>query len=161
MNSVIQNNPTNGFASGAGTFSAMSNWWVTTVASDIDSTLQGPINRSNFLLSEPLLTPAIGTLSNVTQVGSQMVNLRLACRTADSMRLSEDSTFTAVFYAPFTNSTAFQLSAGGGLKTVFAQFRQRHRANERAGFCNRQLYHGWPVDFVRSASVRARSWVVH
>jgi hypothetical protein len=39
------------------------------------------------------------------------------------MRLSEDSTFPAVFFASFTNQTAFPLSGGGGQKTIFAQFR--------------------------------------
>jgi hypothetical protein len=81
------------------------------------------VDSSGYLIGEPLLTPALGSFSNITQVGSQTVNLRLACRTADAMRLSEDSTFSGVFFAPFTNQTAFLLSDGGGQKTVFAQFR--------------------------------------
>ena len=66
---------------------------------DIDAALRGAVDRTGFLTGEPLLTPALGTVNNVTQVGSQSVNLRLACRTADSMRLSEDSTFASVFFA--------------------------------------------------------------
>jgi hypothetical protein len=39
------------------------------------------------------------------------------------MRASEDSSFFNVFFTPFTNQTPFTLSEGGGLKTVYAQFR--------------------------------------
>jgi methionine-rich copper-binding protein CopC len=124
INSVIKNNGTNAFAAAGGaTVNASGDWWGSAVASDIAALVQGPVNTANFLVSEPLLTPAIGTLNNVTQVGSQSVNLRLACRTADSMRLSEDSAFNAVFFSTFTNAATFPLSSGGGLKTVFAQFR--------------------------------------
>jgi len=49
--------------------------------------------------------------------------LALACRTAVSMRLSEDFTFSGVFFSPFTNYNVFTLSPGGGLKHIFAQFR--------------------------------------
>ncbi|MGA2863269.1 MAG: FG-GAP-like repeat-containing protein [Verrucomicrobiota bacterium] len=122
-NSVIRNNGTNALALGGLTLSATGNWWGSATPADIDALLQGAVDRSLFLTGEPLLTPAIGTVNNVTQVGSQSVNLRLACRTADGMRLSEDSTFAAVFFAPFAPATAFQLSNGGGQKTVFAQFR--------------------------------------
>jgi hypothetical protein len=59
----------------------------------------------------------------VTQVGAQSVNVQLACRTAQSMRLSEDFTFAGVFFEPFSNFTTFPLSAGSGLKHIFAQFR--------------------------------------
>lgn len=123
LNSVIKNNGTNAFALGANPLSAQGDWWGSANGADVAAGVQGPVTTNNFLISEPLLTPAIGTVGNVTQVGSRSVNLRLACRTADSMRLSEDSTFTAVFYSPFTNNTQFQLSEGGGAKTVFAQFR--------------------------------------
>ncbi len=76
-----------------------------------------------FLTYEPLLTPALGTSNGLTQVGSSNVVLQLACRTAVSMRLSEDFTFGGVFFSPFTNYTPFLLSPGGGLKHIFAQFR--------------------------------------
>jgi hypothetical protein len=90
---------------------------------DIDARLQGAVDRSDYLTGEPLLSPAIGALNSVSQVGVQTANLRLACRTAEDMRLSEDSSFSGVFFTPFTNSTAFLLSDGGGQKTIFAQFR--------------------------------------
>jgi hypothetical protein len=121
--SVIKNNATNALATGGLTLRAGGVWWGTTVAADIDATLRGAVDRAGSLSGEPLLTPSIGTVDHVTQVGAATVNLRLACRTADTMRLSEDSTFTSVFYSPFTNLSAFALSAGGGVKTVFAQFR--------------------------------------
>jgi hypothetical protein len=85
--------------------------------------LQGNVDYSPFLTYEPLLTPAIGTSNGVTQVGVQSVGLQLACRTAQSMRISEDYTFTGTFFSPFTNYTTFPLSVGGGLKHIFAQYR--------------------------------------
>ncbi|MHB8519117.1 MAG: FG-GAP-like repeat-containing protein [Limisphaerales bacterium] len=123
INSSIKNNGTNALASGGASLRANQDWWGSATPADIDALLQGVVDRSGFLVGEPLLTPAIGTSNNVTQVGRQSVDLRLACRTADSMRLSEDSTFTAVFFTPFTNNTPFQLSNGGGQKSIFAQFR--------------------------------------
>ncbi len=121
--SVLKNNDTNALAAGGSALAAQGNWWGTAASSEIDATLRGTIDKTGFLTGEPLLTPAIGIAGNVTQVGMQTVNLRLACRTADSMRLSENSTFFAVFFAQFTNTTPFTLSDGGGEKTIFAQFR--------------------------------------
>lgn len=121
--SVIKNNGTNALAYGGLNLQANQNWWGTAVPAEIDAALRGAVDHSVVLAGEPLLTPAIGTVNNITQVGSQAVNLRLACRTADTMRLSEDSTFLGVFFNTFSNLTPFPLSAGGGLKTVFAQFR--------------------------------------
>ena len=69
---------------------------------------------SPFLTSEPVLTPAIGTSNGVTQVGGSSVVLQLACRTAASMRLSEDFAFGGVFFVPFSNYAVFPLSAGAG-----------------------------------------------
>ena len=122
-NSVLKNNGTNALALGGPSLAAAQDWWGSAVAADVASSVQGPVNTANFLTSEPLLTPALGTSNNVTQVGGGVVNLRLACRTAESMRLSEDSTFTSVFFGPFTNAVQFPLSEGGGQKTIFAQFR--------------------------------------
>jgi hypothetical protein len=121
--SVIKNNGTNAQAAGSSALVAAQDWWGSASASDITAGLRGTVTHTGDLTGEPLLTPAVGTVSNVVQVGSQSVNLRLACRTADTMRLSEDSTFTSVFFSSFTNLSAFPLSSGGGLKTVFAQFR--------------------------------------
>lgn len=122
-NSVIKNNGTNALATGGLNLRANGNWWGAADAATIAATLRGAVDSSGFLTGEPLLTPAIGTSNNVTQVGTPSINLRLACRTAEAMRLSEDSTFNGVFFAPFTNATPFALSSGGGQKTIFAQFR--------------------------------------
>ncbi|MGA2174885.1 MAG: choice-of-anchor tandem repeat GloVer-containing protein [Verrucomicrobiota bacterium] len=123
QNSVIQNNGTNAVASGSSPLNAASDWWGTAQAGTLAAQLQGNIVYTPFLTYEPVLTPAIGTSNGLTQVGSGLVNLQLACRTAEGMRLSEDYTFTGVFFTPFTNNTTFPLSAGGGLKRVYAQFR--------------------------------------
>ncbi|HET7625544.1 MAG TPA: FG-GAP-like repeat-containing protein, partial [Verrucomicrobiae bacterium] len=121
--SVIKNNGTNALAGGALMMNATNNWWGAADETSIVSLLRGPVDYSAFLTGEPLLTPALGVLNNAIQVGSSSVNLRLACRTADMMRLSEDSTFNGVFFSPFTNNANFVLSQGGGVKTIFAQFR--------------------------------------
>ncbi len=121
--SVIKNNGTNALAAGGANLVANQNWWGTAVPAEIDALLRGGVDHAVVLPGEPLLTPALGTVNNVTQVGGQSVNLRLACRTADTMRLSEDSAFTAVFFNTFSNLATFPLSSGGGLKTIFAQFR--------------------------------------
>ena len=123
VNSVLKNNGTNALAYGGLNLQANQDWWGSANPADIDALLRGAVDRTGFLSGEPLLTPALGTVNNVTQVGGQAVNLRLACRTADTMRLSEDSTFTSVFFGSFSNLTTFPLSSGGGLKNVFAQFR--------------------------------------
>lgn len=123
INSCIKNNGTNALGLNGLNLRANQDWWGSASPAAIDASLRGAVDSSGYLIGEPLLTPALGTFSNITQVGSQTVNLRLACRTADAMRLSEDSTFSGVFFAPFTNQTVFYLSDGGGQKTVFAQFR--------------------------------------
>ncbi len=121
--SVIQNNLTNAWAAGGAALNAASNWWGTTVQGSLTPLLSGTVAYSPFLTSEPVLTPAIGTSNGVTQVGGSSVVLQLACRTAASMRLSEDFAFGGVFFVPFSNYAVFPLSAGGGLKHIFAQYR--------------------------------------
>ncbi|HEV2391800.1 MAG TPA: Ig-like domain-containing protein [Verrucomicrobiae bacterium] len=122
-NSVLQDNNTNLWNSGSAALTAISNWWGTATQSSITALLQGNVTYTPFLTYAPLLTPALGVVGGLTQVGTSSVNLQLACRTATSMRLSEDYTFNGVFFGPFTNSATFPLSAGGGLKHIFAQFR--------------------------------------
>jgi len=122
-NSVIENNGTNALAGGASPMAATLNWWGTPVATNLTPELQGNVTYAPFLTYEPLLTPALGAVGGVTQVGAASASLQLACRTADSMRLSEDFTFGGVFFTPFTNYTSFPFSPGGGLKHIYAQFR--------------------------------------
>ena len=122
--SVIKNNGTNAFTVGGATaINGQGNWWGSAAGADVTGSVTGPVDTSSFLVSEPILTPAIGTVGNLTQVSTQTVPLRLASRTADAMRVSEDSTFAGVFFSPFTNNLPFLLSSGGGQKTIFAQFR--------------------------------------
>jgi hypothetical protein len=123
QNSVIQNNGTNALINGASPLNAVSNWWGSAAAGTVQGQIQGNVTFNPFLTYEPLLTPALGTPNGLTQVGSSTVTLALACRTAQGMRVSEDYTFTGVFFAPFTNSLPFGLSPGGGLKRIYAQYR--------------------------------------
>src|SRR5208282_6234587 len=123
QNSVIENNSTNAWAAGSAVMNAVSNWWGTAVQGTLTPLLAGNVSSTPFLTYEPVLTPAIGTSNGVTQVGSSSVVLQLACRTATSMRLSEDFTFSGVFFVPFSNYATFTLSPGGGLKHIFAQYR--------------------------------------
>ena len=116
-NSVIQNNGTNVLASGFSPMAAAMNWWGTPVESSLTNTFRGSVTYNPFLTYEPVLTPALGAVGGVTQVGTASANLQLACRTADTMRLSEDFTFTGVFFSPFTNFAAFPLSAGRRTET--------------------------------------------
>lgn len=123
QNSVIKNNGTNIFNAGSTVLAAAQNWWGSAAELDVTNSLVGNVTYNPFLTFEPLLTPALGTSNGLSQVGGQAVNLKLACRTADAMRLSEDSTFAGVFFTPFTNYTALPLSGGGGVKHIYAQFR--------------------------------------
>ena len=121
--SVIKNNTTNAWANGLISLVVTQNWWGTTNAADIASRLSGNVNTAGSLNQEPLLTPALGTMDGASQVGNRQVQLKLACRTAESMRISENSIFTGVFFEPYASSKSFTLSQGAGQKTVFVQYR--------------------------------------
>lgn len=122
-NSVIKNNTTNAIALNALSMIATQNWWGTPISAEITGRLSGSVNADSYLAYEPLLTPAMGTVINSLKVSTPVVDLKLASRTAESMRVSEDSSFANVFFAPFTNRLAFALSEGGGSKSIYAQFR--------------------------------------
>jgi hypothetical protein len=121
--SVIQNNLTNAWADGSAALNAVSDWWGTAAQGNLTPLLSGNVSYAPFLTSEPVLTPAIGSSNGLPQTASSSVVVQLACRTATAMRLSEDFTFGGVFFVPFSNYDNFALSAGGGLKHIFAQFR--------------------------------------
>ena len=123
QNSVLRNNSTNALAVGGTAMSATGNWWGTPLATNFVAKLGGSVNYTPFLGYEPLLTPAVGTSNGVTQIGTASVNLHLACRTADTMRLSEDINFGGVFFAPYAKWATFPLSAGGGLKRIYVQYK--------------------------------------
>ncbi|WCJ60887.1 FG-GAP-like repeat-containing protein [Fontisphaera persica] len=121
--SVVKNNATNAWNTGSQPLVATQVWWGSAVAGEVTAGVAGLVTTMPFLTGEPLLTPAVGISNNVTQVGYSNVLLRLACRTADAMRLSEDSIFVGVFYESFAPWRWFALSEGGGAKTIYAQFR--------------------------------------
>ncbi|MDF1554172.1 MAG: polymorphic toxin-type HINT domain-containing protein [Deferrisomatales bacterium] len=122
--SVVRNNTGyNGSADGSGSFAAAGNWWGAVDAAGVAATVTAGVDTTGFLDYEPVLTPALAPVDGRTQVGARLVNLALAGRNAEEMRLSEDSTFAGVFYGPFAPVTSFLLSATGGEKTLFAQFR--------------------------------------
>jgi len=122
--SVIKLNASLGAATAGGAaISAEGNWWGAIGQSAIASMVDGNVDFDPYLSYEPLLTPAIGTADGKTRVGTRDITLRLACRTAEEMRVSEDSIFQDVFFDAFSDTSPFTLSPGGGDKTVFAQFR--------------------------------------
>jgi fibronectin type 3 domain-containing protein len=123
-NSVIKlNSSYNAVQMETSILTAENNWWGATEAAGIGSSVSGTVDYEPYLSYEPLLTPAIGTADGETSVGTQEVTLKLACRTAEEMRISEDSTFDGQFFGIFAPAAPFTLSVGGGIKTVFAQFR--------------------------------------
>jgi len=123
-NSVIKYNADDNVnEDSSGSVTAENNWWGTTDPATIASSVLGTVDTDPFMTFEPLLTPAMGTLDGETNVGTRDVTLKLACRTAEEMRISEDSTFENVFFDAFSDTFAFTLSQGGGVKTIFAQFK--------------------------------------
>ena len=121
--SVIKNNTLNTSSDGTQTMMAQGNWWGALDEPAIGSTVTGSVDYSNFLDYEPVLIPAIGTASGATQFSIREIGLVLAGRNAEEMRLSEDSSFTDVFFDGFAPTTTFTLSPIGGQKTIFAQFK--------------------------------------
>jgi len=121
--SVIKYNTINASSDGSETMVATGNWWGSIDVSIIESGLSSNVDYSDFLTYEPVLTPAMDTADGETQFGTQQVELLLASRNAEEMRISEDATFTDVFFEDFSPTATFTLSEGGGLKTIFAQFR--------------------------------------
>ena len=117
--SVIKNNGQNAAATGSATLVATQNWWGAALPAGVGN----GVDASSPLTGEPLLTPALGSTDGQTEVGSRQVALKLACRTAEGMRVSEDSSFAGVFFGPFATTLTFSLSEGAGQKTVYAQFR--------------------------------------
>ena len=121
--SMVMNNGTNVFANSLNTLNAPNVWWGAADSAVITAGWVGRYDASLPLLTEPLLTPAADTLDGVRDVGVRTVDMRYACRTAESMRVSEDSTFASVFFSDFASSNSVLLSEGGGLKTLYVQYR--------------------------------------
>ena len=121
--SVLKNNTVQARGEGIHPLIATGNWWGTPNDAEIAPLVLGSVDRSGLLSQEPILTPALGIVGGETSVGRREVTLRLACRTAEDVRASEDSAFTGVFFNPFAPTLPFILSEGGGQKVIYAQFR--------------------------------------
>lgn len=121
--SVIRDNARDAVAAGSQPLTATGNWWGAVDTGQIQAALDGDVGFEPFLDHAPLLTPAAGTSDGRTQVTAAQVDLRLACRTAEEMRLSEDSTFAGVFFTAFSPAAGVALSPGGGDKHIFVQFK--------------------------------------
>ncbi|VGO16047.1 hypothetical protein PDESU_04637 [Pontiella desulfatans] len=122
-NSIVVNNDTNAFANGVNTMSAPGIWWGSTNNAEVLAGIAGSVDYAPFLTTEPLLTPAADTYDGNPDVGSREVSMKYACRVAESMRVSEDSTFSGVFFEDFVSSNTVMLSEGGGSKTLYVQYR--------------------------------------
>jgi parallel beta-helix repeat protein len=121
--SVIKNNTLNASSDGSQTMTAQGNWWGALDEGAIMATVTTGVDYSNFLDYEPVLTPAIGTAIGLTQFSIRDIEIVLAARNTEEMRLSEDSSFGGVFFDRFVPAATFTLSPIGGEKTIFAQFK--------------------------------------
>ncbi len=121
--SVIKNNQIHVEADGSATVTAQNNWWGSVDVNVIDQLMTGIVDYSNFLDFEPVLSPAIGTVTGAVRFGSRQIDLLLASRNGEEMRISEDSSFTDIYFMDFSRTSSFELSEGGGSKTIYAQFK--------------------------------------
>jgi hypothetical protein len=125
--SVLKGNGLNADLDGTSVLTATGNWWGSpdpaTIAAGVTVGVQTGVADGDYLDSEPVLTPAIELADALDQVTTRNLTLRLAGRLAEEMRISEDSSFTDVFFEPFASTTDFELSPGGGDKQIFAQLR--------------------------------------
>jgi len=121
--SVIKNNGINARSDGSVTPDMQANWWGSLDQTTILASLNGPVDSSNFLTHEPVLSPAVSTADGELQVISPNITLWLPGRNAAEIRVSEDATFTDVFFDPWQEQPDFELSPIGGEKIVYAQFR--------------------------------------
>jgi hypothetical protein len=134
--SVLKNNDRNAAIVGSGTLQATGNWWGTADAAAIAATLVGPVAAGNPLADEPILTRSLRSADGTISTGSASPVMSFASLNAMSYRVSEDSSFAGALFVdvprnPLStdlfNTASWQvpvpLSAGAGLKTLYAQFR--------------------------------------
>ena len=121
--SVIKNNTLNAQSTSTNTPNLQENWWGVLSESAVESLVSGTVDVQNFLTNEPVLNPAVGIANHATTVGDQNITLWLPSRNAEEVRVSEDSSFNGVFYDAWQQNPSFTLSANGGEKTVYAQYR--------------------------------------
>ena len=115
------NNPIINNADASVTLDARFNWWGS-ASGPAFGTVSSHVDTSDFLTSPPLLGVGM-SIVQAPLTNSRTITLVLDGGGAAEMRLSEDSAFTGAGFAAFSATTSFQLSAGDGLKTVYAQFR--------------------------------------
>ena len=121
--SIVLNNDTNVLAGPAASCVASQNWWGVTTPSAIEATFEGTVVYDPPLAIEPLLTPAAALDTGYSYSPVRDINLRLACRVAESLRISENSAYPGVFFEDFVADLPFQLSETEGVKTLYIQFR--------------------------------------
>jgi hypothetical protein len=121
--------------SGGATLNLGSNWWGTTNAGEISALVQGSVGTGSPLDTEPVLAAGFAATGGISITGSANFQVTLASANATAFRLSENSLFPGVLwtdifpvgevdtFSPYPFAATHTLSAGGGLKTVYAQFR--------------------------------------
>jgi hypothetical protein len=134
-NSVLLNNTSWAAQSATdASIEATASWWGTDVVNEISLLTDGPVQAPDPLDDEPLLGLDFALAQSGVQTTNDQIDLRLATMNASALRLSEDSTFAGtpfedlhdasavdtLSYAAYTRS--FSLSAGAGVKTIFAEF---------------------------------------
>lgn len=122
-NSIVLNNEINAHSTGTSPLLASHVWWGSTNAAEVAAGVQGSVSVSPYLVTEPLLTPAVDTLDGMHDVGSRTVAMKYACRIAESVRVSEDSSFEGAFFDDFVATNSVLLSEGGGNKMLYIQYR--------------------------------------
>jgi hypothetical protein len=79
-------------------------------------------------------SPSIAINYGAPSTTSGIVTLALSASDAGEMRVSENSGFNDAAWVPYTATRTFTLSAGNGVKTVYAEFRDA--ADNRSGVVN-------------------------
>ena len=120
---------------GGSTLNLGSNWWGTTNAGEISALVQGSVGTGSPLATEPVLAAGFAATGGISITGSSSFPVTLASANATAFRLSENSLFPGVLwtdifpvgevntFSPYPFTATHTLSPGGGLKTVYAQFR--------------------------------------
>lgn len=120
---------------GGATLNLESNWWGTTNAGEITALVQGLVGTGSPLATEPVLAAGFAATGGISITGSSNFPVTLASANATAFRLSENSLFPGVLwtdifpvgevntFSPYPFTATHTLSPGGGLKTVYAQFR--------------------------------------
>lgn len=81
------------------------------------------VNYGQWLAGTPLVNPSVKAVYSGSYVDQAAVAIELACLNATHYRLAETPEFSGVVFRPFESHTTYTLSAGDGLKPLYAQFR--------------------------------------